>query len=438
MKAKERDTQGLLFRIRLDQLCNRNDPLYRIADVIEWPDFDETFGKLYSEGMGRPAKPTRLMVGLHYLKHTFDLSDEEVVARWPQNPYWQYFCGCEYFGHEAPIDPSLMTKWRNRIKSDGLEKLLAETLKTGLKTNILKRKSLRKINVDTTVQEKAVSFPTDAKLYHRMRERLAGLARESGIELRQSYVRKSQRSLVMQGRYSHARQMRRAKKEVKKLKTFLGCVARDIERKISGNRELENHFSKDLEMASRLLLQKRNDKGKLYSLHAPEVECISKGKAHKKYEFGCKVGVVTTSKDNFVIGAKAFHGNPYDGHTLKESISQAEKLGKFTAKEVYVDMGYRKHDYDGEAEVHLARRGLRKVKHSLRKWLKRRSAIEPVIGHMKNDGRLGRNYLLGEEGDKMNAILCGAGHNMRKLLAAFLFFLFGWGFQKDLLAKTRP
>ena len=314
--------------------------------------------------------------------------------------------------------------------------MLEETIRTGLKTNVLKKKSFRKINVDTTVQEKAITFPTDAKLYHRMRERLVEKAKESGIELRQSYRRKSKRSLVMQGRYGHARQMKRAKKEVKKLKTFLGRVTRDIERKISGNSELKERFSNEMEMANRLLLQKRSDKGKLYSLHAPEVECISKGKAHKKYEFGCKVGVAATSKDNFVVGVQAFHGNPYDGHTLNESVSQAERLGKFKAKEIYVDMGYRKHDYEGEAVVHVARRGLRKVKHSLRKWLKRRSAIEPVIGHMKNDGRLGRNYLLGEEGDRMNAILCGAGHNMRKLLTAFLFFLFGWRYETAFSVKA--
>jgi len=435
MQSKARDNQGKLFGILLDRLCNPRHPLYRLADSIDWAAFDEAFGSLYSEGMGRPAKPTRLMVGLHYLKHMFDLSDEEVVAQWIENPYWQYFCGNEHFEHEFPIDPSLMTKWRNRLKSEGLEKLLAQTIKIGLKTNVLKRKSLRKINVDTTVQEKAITFPTDAKLYHKMRLKLVDKAKEAGIDLRQSYSRKSKRSLVMQGRYGHARQMKRAKKEVKKLKTFLGRVTRDIERKISGNGVLENIFSEQLQMANRLLLQKRSDSGKLYSLHAPEVECISKGKAHKKYEFGCKVSVAATSKDNFVVGAMAFHGNPYDGHTLNESVSQAERLAGFTAKEIYVDMGYRKHDYEGEAVVHVARRGLRKVKHSLRKWLKRRSAIEPIIGHMKNDGRLGRNYLLGEEGDRMNAILCGTGHNMRKLLTAFLFFLFGWRVQKDLLVK---
>jgi IS5 family transposase len=386
--------------------------------------------------MGRPAKPTRLMVGLHYLKHTFDLSDEEVVTQWVENPYWQYFCGVKNFQHEFPIDPSLMTKWRNRIESKGLENLLEETIRVGFKTGTVKRVSVKKLNVDTTVQEKAISFPTDAKLYHRMRERLVHLSKEIGIKLRQNYNRKSKQSLIMQGRYSHARQMKRSKREIKKIKNYFGRVMRDIERKIAGNAVLVEQFSEVLKMSHRLYNQKRNDKNKLYALHAPEVECISKGKAHKKYEFGCKVGIVTTSKDNFVIGAMAFHGNPYDGHTLKESISQAERLGHFSAQEIYVDKGYRKHNYEGSAVVELARGGMKKVKRSLRKWLKRRSAIEPVIGHMKNDGRLGRNYLKGVEGDKMNAVLCGAGHNMRKLLAAFLFFLFGWQVQTDLSVKN--
>lgn len=426
MQSMKHEDQGKLFRSRLELICNHSDPLYRLAVAIDWKTFDDAFGNLYVEGKGRPAKPTRLMVGLHYLKHTYNFSDEEVVTQWVQNPYWQYFCGGEHFKHELPIDPSLMTKWRNRVKSKGVEKLFEESIRTGLKTNVVKKKSLRKLNVDTTVQEKAITFPTDAKLYHRMRNKLVDKAKDAGIKLRQSYTRKSKQSLVMQGRYAHARQMKRAKREVKKLKTFLGRVTRDIERRISDSGKFKELFSENLEMANRLLLQKRSDKNKLYSLHAPEVECISKGKAHKRYEFGCKVGVATTSKDNFVIGVSAFHDNPYDGHTLKESISQAERLGKFSAKEVYVDRGYRGHDYDGDAEVHIARRGMKKLKHSLRKWLKRRSAIEPVIGHMKNDGRLGRNYLLGKEGDKMNALLCGAGHNMRKLLRAFLFFLFGW------------
>ncbi len=429
MQAKPRDTQGELYSVRLDFLCNETHALVRLSKVIDWSQFDQAFGKLYCEGQGRPAKPTRLMVGLHYLKHAKGLSDEEVVAQWVENAYWQLFCGEECFQHEFPIDPSSMTRWRNRLKSEGLETLLAETIRAGLKIKVLKRTSLQRLNVDTTVQEKAITFPTDAKLYHRLREKLVKEAKVAGIELRQSYTRKSKQSLVMQSRYTHARQMKRSRKEVRKLKTYLGRVTRDIERQVSGSTELKKRFAPLLEMGHRLLKQKRTDRNKLYSLHAPEVECIAKGKVHKRYEFGCKVSITTTSKDNFIVGAQAFHGNPYDGHTLNEAVEQAERLGDFTTQSIFVDRGYRGHNYEGEAKVHLARQGMRKVKPSLRRWLKRRSAIEPVIGHMKNDGQLGRNYLLGQEGDRINAILCGAGHNIRKLLRAFLLFLFRWLFK---------
>lgn len=426
MQAKPRDRQEELYKFRLDRICDEGNALCKLSRVIQWSEFDKAFGGFYSEGQGRPAKPTRLMVGLHYLKHAFDLSDEEVVRQWVENPYWQYFCGGEYFEHELPIDPSLMTKWRNRLKSGGIEKLLEETIRSGLRTKTWQKNSLRKVNVDTTVQEKAVTFPTDAKLYYRMLMKLVKTARSAGMELRQSYTRSAKRSLIMQGRYAHARQMKRAKREVKKLRLYLGRVTRDIGRKTSGREMDAKVFAPMLAMAERLFKQKRDDKDKLYSLHAPEVECIAKGKAHKKYEFGCKVSVATTSKDNFILGVQAFHGNPYDGHTLKSAVSQAERLAEFEAKELFVDLGYRGHDYEGSAMVHVVKRGISKVKGSLRKWLKRRSAIEPVIGHMKNDGRLGRNYLRGVEGDKINAILCGAGHNIRKLLAWLLFFLFGW------------
>jgi len=201
-------------------------------------------------------------------------------------------------------------------------------------------------------------------------------------------------------------------------------VVRDIERKIENSSNLQEHFAPLLETAHRLLSKQRQDKNKLYSLYEPEVECIAKGKAHKKYEFGCKVSITTTSKNNFLVGAQALHDNPYDRHSLNEALEQAERLGDFEAKEIYVDRGYRGHDYKGSAKVHLARQGMRKMKPSLRRWLKRLSAIEPVIGHMKTDGWLSRNYLLGVEGDRINAILCGAGHNIRKFLRAFLIVSF--------------
>jgi IS5 family transposase len=431
MLKKPSRLQGELFKTRLSKIVNLGHALCRLAGVIEWAEFDKTFGELYCPDQGRPAKPTRLMVGLQYLKYTFNLSDEEVVARWVENPYWQYFCGGEYFEHSPPIDPSLMTKWRNRIKSEGLKKLLELTIQAGLDTKVLKRRSLNKLNADTTVQEKAISYPTDARLYHKLREQLVKVALKSGINLRQSYTRKSKRALLMQNRYAYARQMKRAKRELRNLKTYLGRVKRDVERKISDDKERAVIFADLLEKAQRLLNQSKDSKNKLYSIHAPEVECIAKGKAHKKYEFGCKVSVVSPSKNIFIVGIKAFHGNPYDGHTLREAIEQSELLAGFTAKEIYVDRGYRGHNYEGQAQVHLARSKTKRLKPSLRKWLKRRSGIEPLIGHVKNNGRMGRNYLAGEEGDRINAllcacgfnILCACGFNIRKLLAAFLFWL---------------
>jgi IS5 family transposase len=424
MRPKPADRQNLLFSAHLEQILDHNHPLFKLANAIDWSEFEQAFGKLYDPGQGRPAKPIRLMVGLHYLKHAFDLSDEDVVSRWIENPYWQYFCGCTHFEHELPIDPSLMTKWRKKIKAGGMEKLLEVTVKTGLKTGTLKRSELKRLSVDTTVQEKAVSFPTDARLYQRMREKLVNKAAEHGIRLRQSYVRKGKQSLVMHGRYAHARQYKRARKQLKRLKTYLGRVTRDIERKIAFREDVGKDFEKLLSLSHRLLSQQRHDKNKLYSIHAPEVVCISKGKSHKRYEFGCKVGMVTTMNSPFVVGIQAFEGNPFDGHTLGASIEQTERLGSFKAEHVYVDRGYRGHDYKGSAVVHIVKLGWRKLPWSLRRWLRRRSVVEAVIGHSKNECRLGRNYLLGIEGDKINALLCGCGYNIRRLLRFIVFWLY--------------
>ena len=218
--------------------------------------------------------------------------------------------------------------------------------------------------------------------------------------------------------------MKRASRELKRLKNYLGRVVRDIDRKAAGSERLKDVFSEPLALAQRILSQRRQDKDKLYSIHAPEVECISKGKAHKKYEFGCKVSVAATSRECFIVGMKAYHGNPYDGHTLNDAVLQTERIAGLKAKEIYVDRGYRGHNYKGQAVVHVAGRGTRKLRASIRKWIKRRSAIEAVIGHAKTDGRLGRNFLKGKEGDNINAILSGCGYNMRKLLKVLLFCIF--------------
>lgn len=418
--------QGDLYRARLEQILNRRHPLYVVSHKIEWGYFEEEFGSLYVEGRGRPGLPIRLLVGVHYLKHAYNESDESVVERLLENPYWQYFCGFEYFQHEFPLDPTTLVKWRKRIGAGGMEKLLQETIELGKREKLIRRSQLSRVNVDTTVQEKAIAFPTDARLYEKMRRVLVGAARERGIELRQSYERVGKKALQKQGRYSHAKQMRRARKETKKLRTYLGRVMRDIQRKAENpDRELERL----LNVAERIYQQKQRDKNKVYSVHAPEVECISKGKAHKRYEFGCKVSVVSTSRDNWIVGIDAVHGNPYDGHTVKESLKQAERLTGYRAEDAYCDRGYRgAKKLSLQTNIHLTDRKRKNVPRSLWRWLKRRSAIEPIIGHLKSDNRMERNYLKGKEGDRMNAMLAACGFNLRKLLRAFLLPLFDWVF----------
>lgn len=407
-----------MFKNRLDQILNDKHPLFRLADAINWEYFVGEFGPLYIENKGRPGKPIRLLVALHYLKHAYDESDESVVERFLENPYWQYFCGFEYFQHEFPLDPTSLVKWRRRIGVDGMEKLFYRTLKTAQELGLLKRSHLHKVNVDTTVQEKAIAFPTDARLYYKMREKLVVEAEKRGIDLRQNYRRLGRKALVRQGRYSHARQMKRAAKETKKLKNYLGRVTRDIRRKV---KDMDTELKEFLNLSERLLVQKRDDKNKLYSIHAPEVECIAKGKIHKRYEFGCKVSVATTSRDNWVVGIQAHHGNPYDGHTLKSVLEQVVRLTSCQIREVFCDRGYRGHNCEGKTKIHITGRRKRgdPITRSLRKWLKRRNAIEPKIGHLKTDNRMDRNYLKGTDGDKVNALLSGCGANLRKLIAAF-------------------
>ncbi|KPK89234.1 transposase [bacterium SM23_31] len=407
-----------LFKNRLDQILNDKHPLFRLADAINWEYFVGEFGPLYIENKGQPGKPIRLLVALHYLKHAYDESDESVVERFLENPYWQYFCGFEYFQHEFPLDPTSLVKWRRRIGVDGMEKLFYRMLKTAQELGLLKRSHLHKVNVDTTVQEKAIAFPTDARLYYKMREKLVVEAEKRGIDLRQNYRRLGRKALVRQGRYSHARQMKRAAKETKKLKNYLGRVTRDIRRKV---KDMDTELKEFLNLSERLLVQKRDDKNKLYSIHAPEVECIAKGKIHKRYEFGCKVSVATTSRDNWVVGIQAHHGNPYDGHTLKSVLEQVVRLTSCQIREVFCDRGYRGHNCEGKTKIHITGRRKRgdPITRSLRKWLKRRNAIEPKIGHLKTDNRMDRNYLKGTDGDKVNALLSGCGANLRKLIAAF-------------------
>jgi IS5 family transposase len=423
MQPKTRPPQCELFGARLSELLNPEHPLYVLAERIDWSQFDAAIDACYADELGRPGVNTRLMVGLLYLKHAYDESDESVVARWVENPYWQFFCGLCYMQHELPIDPSSLSRWRKRVGAERLEKLLEATIHTALAMKAVRPQEFEKVNVDTTVQEKAIAFPTDARLYHKMRVALVRRARSLGIPLRQNYRFTGKRLLAKQGRYATARQMKRAAKMTRRLKTILGRVVRDVERKAAKNQgQIADEPMRELvALAERLLEQTRTSKNKVYSVHAPEVECLAKGKAHKRYEFGCKASVATTSRSNWIVGAHALHGNPYDGHTLRGAIQQVERLTGHAPQDVMVDRGYRGHGYEGSASVHVVRSIPKRATRAVRRMLKRRAAIEPTIGHMKSDNRMNRNYLTGREGDKINALLAAAGYNLRKLLRWVVF-----------------
>ncbi len=414
-----------LFRSRLDQIINMKHELARLAQVIDWPVLEARFGSVYSDGPGMPPLPTRLMAGLAILKHTFDLSDEEVCARWVENPYFQYLCGEEFFCHDLPFDRSSMTRWRQRMGEEKIAALLSESLSIAVRTGAMKPQDTRRVIVDTTVQPKNVMFPTDAKLIHRARERLVRLARKAGLDLRQTYVRVGKRALIKHQRYAHAKQYKRANRALRTLKTYLGRTIRDIERRSAGNEDLERAFKWPLYQASAVLEQRQRQRGrKIYSLHAHEVECIGKGKAHAPYEFGVKASIATTlnrSKGGqFALHAKVLPGNPYDGHTLASVIPDMERSIGNQIDRILADAGYRGHNAPDSHRFRVFTAGQkRRVTPAIKRQMRRRSAVEPVIGHIKAVHRMGRNYLAGEQGDANNVILAAAGYNFSLLLKWF-------------------
>lgn len=408
-----------LFRSQLDNMVDMEHALVKLAGLIDWSRFDAAYGQFYHE-KGRPGLSTRLMAGLHLLKHMEGLSDEAVCARWVENPYHQFFCGEQYFRHKLPLDRSSMTRWRNRIGADKLELLLAETLRVAMETRAMSPQACERVTVDTTVQTKAIAHPTDSHLLLRGIEWLNRIARKHGIKLRQSFLRVGRQARRDVSRLIHGRGHKQAMRWVRKLRTWLGRLDRDIGRKIAGNEELEAAFAVVRERVAKILTQKAGSTDKLYALHAPEVECIAKGKARTRYEFGVKTSIAVTNArtagGQFIVGMQALPGNPYDGHTLSGQIEQVERLTGVTVERAYVDRGYKGHKHGGQARVYIAHtRGI--TSPTIKRELRRRNAIEPIIGHTKSDGLLERNHLAGATGDAINAILVAAGHNLRLLVA---------------------
>ncbi|MCU0933122.1 MAG: IS5 family transposase [Thiobacillaceae bacterium] len=438
------------FRSRLDAMIDLRHPLAVLATRMPWGEIEAALAPVFArkdrqgravEGAdlfgptlavagagvspaGRPRLPIRLMVGLLYLKHAHNESDETVCARWSENVYWQYFCGEQYFQSALPCDPTNLTRFRQALELAGVEEMLAKTIETAVAIEAVGPREFERVIVDTTVQEKAIAHPTDARLLEVARAKIVLLAKRAGIELKQTYEREGKQLRRRAGGYAHAKQFKRLKKVIKRQRTVLGRLLREVARKLTDLPEtVQAKLRPWLERAARIHAQQPRDKNKLYALHAPEAECIGKGKARKPYEFGVKVSLAVTARQGLMVGARSFPGNPYDGHCLAEQLEQTTILlqdiaGAPRPKSVLVDLGFRGVDAE-VAPVEVIHRGKAKtLTRAQRRWLKRRQAIEPAIGHAKHDHGMSRCWLKGAEGDALHAVLCAAGYNIRWLLRA--------------------
>ncbi len=407
--------QKNIFRPLLKEIIKPDHPLVILSKKIDWKELEEEFIELYSH-TGQPAKPIRQMLGLLILKQLYNLSDERVVPAWVENPYYQYFCGEAEFKWEFPCDPSDLVHFRHRIGKKGVERILK------LSVDLQPGEDYRSkdVIVDTTVQEKNITFPTDAKLYRKIIHRCRKIAKQEHIKLRQSYTQVEKHLMINQRFGHHPKRRKKANSARRKLRTIAGRLVREMERKLP-----DNSFEKykaDLDLYQRVLDQKRTDSGKVYSLHEPDVSCIAKGKAHKKYEYGSKVSFATLPGSNIVVGVVNFQGNPHDSTTLEDTLIHAEKISGKQFVNAIVDRGYRGKKKIGNTNIIIpgSPRGKSDYqKRKMRNKCRSRSAIEPIIGHIKHDHRMLRNYLKGTIGDEINAIMAGAAFNFKRLLRIY-------------------
>jgi transposase, IS5 family len=451
------------FRARLDAMIDLKHPLAVLATRLPWAAidaavapklvrpalpakrksgedllgaFDVEFGGGVSPA-GRPRLPIRLMASLLYLKNSFNLSDEELVERWAENVVWQFFSGMDYYEPRPPCDATQIGRFRRLLGEDGIEQLLKATIECAVQIKAVKPVDLERVIVDSTVQSKAIAHPVDSRLLEIARHKVVGAAKRAGISLKQTYAQEGKTLRRKAGGYAHAKQFKRLRKTVKRQRTILGVVMREVQRKLDADKaavaaggapahepssaKAINDLTMWLERAERIRTQERNTKNKLYALHAPEVECISKGKARNPYEFGVKVSLAVTHKQGLMVGARSFPGNPYDGHVLSAQLEQTanllQDLGR-SPKQVIVDLGYRGVDADNPGVQIIHRGKYKSLSDHEKRLLKRRQAIEPLIGHTKADHRMDRCWLQGAVGDALHALCCAAGYNIRWLLRA--------------------
>jgi len=432
MRSKKKVENQLNFLApSLKEQLNPNHELYLLSEKIDWYYFEESFSHLYSD-KGRPAHPIRLMVSLLILKSIYNLSDEKLVEEhWEMNSYFQYFSGATQQQWGAPCASSDLVFFRKRIGKEGVEKIFQHSInlhgKDGQDPNV---------SIDTTAQEKNITYPTDSKLQKKIIDKCVKKAKEEGIKLRRTYTRTSKQLVRDTFNGTHPRRRKRSNTAKRKLKTIAGRLVRELERKLE-----DESFKMELEIFKKVLAQQKNSKNKIYSLHEPEVYCMSKGKAHKKYEYGCKGSIVLGQKSGIIIGAMTFKTNVYDGHTLPEVLKQVEQLTGKSPKTATVDRGYKGKQMIGTTKINIPKPPLKKdndyQKRKKRKQFRRRAAIEPIIGHLKQDHRVAKNFLKGQVGDCINFVMAAAGFNFKKLMVKLKKEVFWLFFQIQFLVNNK-
>jgi len=408
MLAKEKNKNQMGFYSTFEEQLNHNHPLYKLSLAINWEIFDDEFSKHYSLTQGKPAKPIRLMVALLILKQLRNLSDESVVEQWAENSYYQFFSGERFFSPTQPCVATELVEFRKRIGSQGVELIFKESIKVnGDDANE------DNLSADTTIQEKNITYPTDDKLYKKIIKECQSIAKDEQIELRQSYTQTIKKLSTIQRFKKNKNGASKAKRASKKIKTIAGVLVRELNRKLTTD-ELKK-YGNNLCLFEKVLAQKRGDSNKIYSLHEPEVKCYTKGKEHKRFEFGSKVSILVTQKTGVIVGALNFNSTEHDSKTLGLAMEQHKRLTDYKVKNIFVDRGYRGPKTINETNIYVPKpdKNITKTK---RKRHGRRAAIEPVIGHLKSDYRMNRNFLKGVIGDEINVLLSAAAMNFKRVM----------------------
>jgi IS5 family transposase len=423
-----------MFKTVLVSFIHPEHELCLLAKEIDWDNLEKEFAPLYGK-VGRPSVPIRTIVGLLLLKQMYNLGDETVIARYLENPYWQHFCGEVYFQYNLPFDPSDFVHFRKRIGEEGMKKIFKQSIDLFGEDNV--RREVKEVRVDTTVQEKNITFPTDRKLTEKVIEHCKRISKKEDIKLKRTYTFEI-RKLKQQLRF--ARKPKNFKKHIKAQKKLHRIAFRIYQDLVKQLNPISKSYMNEFDVLYRVLTQQREDSNKIYSIHEPEVLCIAKGKEHKPYEFGNKSSFAYTRKSGIIVGAMAVEGNAYDGHTLKPQLDQIMELTGSKIKKAIVDRGYKVKGGIPDVDIVMPK-ALKTESYYLKKKreerCRSRAGIEGLISHLKHDHRMLRNYLKGTAGDQINTLLAAAAYNMKKWMRLkrqeILYFIFRWFYESIVL-----